>query len=74
MFWVLLLNTVKKKRCKVDVRHVFFQKSNRDVFVCLPVEITVVFPLAKHALRNSLSLNAFAPKVRTRAVIVEHSQ
>jgi len=43
------------------------------LFVSL-VEITMVFPLAKHPLHNSVSLNAFAPKVRTRAVIVEHLQ
>ena len=64
----------RKKRCKVDVGHVFFQKFNRDVLFVSLVEITIVFPPAKHALQNSVSLNAFAPKVRTSAVIVEHSQ
>jgi len=62
----------QKKRCKVDVGRVLFQKFNCDVFVCLPVEITIVFPPAKHVLHNSVSLNAFAPKVRTSAVIVGH--
>ena len=42
MFWVLLLSTAKK-RCKVDVGHVFFQKFNRDVFVCLPSEDLHIF-------------------------------
>jgi len=52
----------------------FFQKFNRDnLFVSL-VEITLVFPPVKHALQNSVSLNAFAPKVRTSAVIMEHWQ
>jgi len=26
----------REKRCKVEVGHVFFQKFNRDVFVCFP--------------------------------------
>jgi len=37
-----------------------------------PVETVIVFPPAKHALRNSVSLNVFARKV-TSAVIVGHS-
>jgi len=33
----ILLSTAKKKICKVDVGHVFLQKFNRDILVCLPL-------------------------------------
>jgi len=38
-----------------------------------PVKIIIVFPPAKHALHDSVSLNAFASKVATSAGIVGHS-
>jgi len=48
----------------------FFQKFYRDVLFVSPVEITILFSPVKHALQYSVSLNAFAPKIRTRAVIM----
>jgi len=52
----------------------FFKNLTVTFLFVSPVEITIVFPPAKHALHNSVLLNAFAPKIRTRAVIVGHLQ
>ena len=48
----------------------FFKNLTVTFLYASPVEITMVFPPTKHALQNSESLKAFAPKVRTSAVIV----
>jgi len=58
---------------KINACHVFCQKFNCDVFVCLPAEIIIVFPPTTHALHDSVSLNAIVSKVATSAVIVGHS-
>jgi len=52
----------------------YFKNLTVTFFFVSLVEITKVFPPAKHALHNPESLKAFAPKVRASAVIVGHSQ
>jgi len=37
-----------------------------------PIETVILFPPTKHALHDSVSLNAFASKIATSAVIVGH--
>jgi len=64
----------EKRDVKLTYAMCFFKTLTVTFLFVSPVEITVVFPPARHALRNSVSLNAFAPKVRTSAVIVGHSQ
>jgi len=38
-----------------------------------PVEIKILFPLTTHHFHDSVSLNAFASKAATNAVVVRHS-
>ena len=64
----------EKRDVKLTWAMRFFKNLAVTSLFISPVEITIVFPPAKHALQNPVSLNAFAPKVRTSAAIVGHSQ
>ena len=56
------------------VGHVFCQRVNHDVFRWFAGKnLSILFPHAKHDINNSVSLNVFASKVATSAVIVGHS-
>jgi len=46
----------------------FFKNLTVNFWFVSPVEITIVFPPAKYALHNCVSLNVFVLKVRTSAV------
>ena len=56
-----------------NVGHLFCQIFNDDVFgrFCLQ-NLIILFPPAKYDFNNSVSLNAFASKAATIAVIVGH--
>jgi len=56
---VLLLNTAKKKRCKLDVAHAFFQKSSRDAFVCLSCRNYNSVPASQACLTQFLVIERF---------------
>jgi len=74
MFWILLFSTDKKKELRKLTQVMCLVKHSTVTFLfSSPIETVIVFPPAKHALHDSVSLNAFASKIATSAVIVGHS-
>jgi len=74
MFRVLLLSTSKKKRCKVDVGHMFFKNLTVTFLFVSPVEITNSVSASQACNTQCRVIERYWPKVRTSAVIVGHLQ
>ena len=64
----------EEKRCKVDIGHMFFQKFNRDVFVCLPSRNYNSVSASQAWNTQCRVIERCWPKARTSAVIAGHSQ
>ena len=52
----------EEKKCKVDEVMCFFKNLTVTFLFVSPVEIAIVFPPAKDAIHNAMSLNAFGRK------------
>jgi len=73
MFWMLLLSTDKEKELRKLTQVMCLVKNLTVTFLFgSPIETVIVFPPTKHTLHDSVSLNAFASKIATSAVIVGH--